>query len=60
MSPSKKGDNSTIASPDRQNLPVLTGNDFLSGTAEFAGHSIEEYAFNNTHINNTQLGKCVL
>lgn len=57
MSPSKRGDNSAIASPDRQILPVLTGKGFRSGAARFAGHSIEEYAFKNTHKKNTQLGE---
>lgn len=59
MSLSKRGDNSTIASPDRQILPVLTGKGFLSGAAKFAVHSIEEYAFDNTHVKNTKLGNSV-
>lgn len=40
----KRGDNLAIASPDRQILPVKTGNRCLPGVANFAGHSIEEYS----------------
>jgi hypothetical protein len=40
MSPYRKGDNSTNAAPDRQKLPVKTGNDYRSGAADFAGHSL--------------------
>lgn len=44
----------SAATPDRQNLPVLTGKHRRSGPAKSAGHSIEEYALNNTHIKKTQ------
>jgi hypothetical protein len=48
-----------IASPDRQNLPVKAGKAFRSKAAEFAALTIEEYAFKNTHIKNTQFQKCI-
>ena len=39
-----------VAGADRQILPVKSGNDGRSGTAELAGLSIEEYALKNTNI----------
>ena len=38
--PDNPQDRQSVASPDRQNLPVSTGNDCRSRTAKFAGHSI--------------------
>jgi hypothetical protein len=40
MSQFKKGDNSVTADPDRQIMPVLTGNQFHSRAANFAVHTI--------------------
>jgi hypothetical protein len=37
-------------------LPVKNGKDCRSGAAEFAGLSIEEYAFENTHIEKYSAG----
>lgn len=45
MSPSRREGHAVL---DRQNLPVWTGIFLRSGTADFAGLSIEEYAFKNT------------
>jgi len=47
------------AALDRQILPFLNGNHGRSETANLAAHSIEEYAFKNTHMNNTQYAKCI-